>query len=59
MSTPPSPAELQRLFAKRFARKGEGRNKVWRGLVEEFFARGRSSASNFSWWPESEDVNAI
>jgi SAM-dependent methyltransferase len=39
MNTPQSPAELQRLYAKRFAGKGEYRNKVWRLLVEEFFAR--------------------
>jgi len=39
MSTPHSPAELQSLYAKRFADKSEYRAKVWRLLVDEYFAR--------------------
>jgi|SRR5579864_923580 len=39
MSAPHSPAELQRLYEKRFAGRSEYRNRVWRVLVEEFFAR--------------------
>ncbi len=39
MSAPHSPAELQRLYEKRFAGKSEYRNKVWRVLVDEYFAR--------------------
>src|ERR1700737_1671755 len=39
MSTPHSPAELQRLYEKRFAGKSEYRDKVWRVLVDEYFAR--------------------
>lgn len=39
MSAPQSPTELQRLYAKRFAGKSEYRDKVWRVLVEEYFAR--------------------
>jgi hypothetical protein len=59
MSAPQSPAELQRLYAKRFAGTGEYRNKVWRVLVEEYFARGHSSTSDFSRWPESEHADAF
>src|ERR1700733_13888482 len=39
MSIPHSPAELQSLYAKRFAGKSEYRDKVWRVLVNEYFAR--------------------
>jgi SAM-dependent methyltransferase len=39
MSAPHSPAELQRLYAKRFGGKSEYRDKVWRVLVDEYFAR--------------------
>src|SRR5258708_4032985 len=39
MSAPHSPAELQRLYEKRFAGKSEYRDTVWRVLVEEYFAR--------------------
>ena len=39
MSAPHSPAELQRLYEKRFAGKSEYRDKVWRVLVDEYFAR--------------------
>ena len=39
MSEPHSPAELQRLYQKRFAGNAEYRDQVWRVLVEEFFAR--------------------
>jgi len=39
MSTPHSPAELQRLYAKRFAGKSDYRDKVWRVLVDDYFAR--------------------
>jgi SAM-dependent methyltransferase len=39
MSAPHSPAELQRLYERRFAGKSEYRNKVWRVLVTEYFAR--------------------
>jgi len=39
MSVPHSPAELQRLYEKRFAGKSEYRDKVWRVLVDDYFAR--------------------
>ncbi|HTU43110.1 MAG TPA: class I SAM-dependent methyltransferase [Candidatus Aquilonibacter sp.] len=39
MSAPHSPTELQRLYETRFAGKSEYRNKVWRVLVDEYFAR--------------------
>jgi SAM-dependent methyltransferase len=39
MSAPHSPAELERLYQRRFAGKSEYRNKVWRVLVTEYFAR--------------------
>jgi SAM-dependent methyltransferase len=39
MSAPHSPAELQRLYEKRFAGKSEYRDRVWRVLVDDYFAR--------------------
>lgn len=39
MNAPHSPAELQRLYERRFAGKSEYRRKVWRVLVDEYFAR--------------------
>ena len=39
MSAAHSPAELQRIYANRFAGKTEYRHKVWRVLVDEYFAR--------------------
>jgi hypothetical protein len=39
VSAPHSPGELQRLSEKRFAGKSAYRDKVWRVLVDEYFAR--------------------
>jgi SAM-dependent methyltransferase len=39
MSAPHSPAELQKLYEKRFAGKSEYRYKVWHVLVDKYFAR--------------------
>jgi SAM-dependent methyltransferase len=39
MSTPHSPAELKKLYEKRFAGKSQYRDKVWRVLVNEYFAQ--------------------
>ncbi len=39
MSAPHSPSELQRLYEQRFAGKREYRDRVWRVLVDEYFAR--------------------
>jgi SAM-dependent methyltransferase len=39
MSSPESPVELQKLYEKRFAGKGEYRDRVWRVLVDEYFVR--------------------
>jgi SAM-dependent methyltransferase len=39
MSAPHSQTELQRLYEKRFAGKSEYRDKVWRVLVDEYFAQ--------------------
>jgi SAM-dependent methyltransferase len=39
MSAPHSPVELQRLYAKRFAGRSEYRERVWRVLVDAYFAR--------------------
>jgi hypothetical protein len=39
MSVPHSPAELQKLYPKRFAGMREYRDLVWRVLVDEYFAR--------------------
>jgi hypothetical protein len=37
MSVPHSPAELQKLYQKRFAGMREYRDLVWRVLVDEYF----------------------
>ncbi|HMF77345.1 MAG TPA: class I SAM-dependent methyltransferase [Bryobacteraceae bacterium] len=47
MSVPHSPAELQKLYEKRFAGKSEYRDSVWRVLVDEYFSR---------WIPENAAV---
>jgi SAM-dependent methyltransferase len=39
MSAPHSPNELQTMYEKRFAGKREYRDKVWRVLVDDYFAR--------------------
>lgn len=39
MSAPHSPAELQRIYDKRFAGMSEYRNRVWSVLTSEFFSR--------------------
>lgn len=39
MIAPHSPTELQRLYKRRFADKGEYRDEVWRVLVGQYFAR--------------------
>ena len=39
MSVPHSPAELQKLYQKRFAGMREYRDLVWRVLVDEYFAQ--------------------
>lgn len=39
MSVPHSPAELQKLYEKRFAGMREYRDSVWRVLVDEYFAQ--------------------
>jgi SAM-dependent methyltransferase len=47
MNSPHSPAELQRLYATRFAGQSEYRNKVWLVLVSQYFSR---------WIPSSHAV---
>jgi hypothetical protein len=39
VNAPHSPAELQKLYENRLAGKSEYRDKVWRVLVDEYFAR--------------------
>ena len=39
MSAPHSPAQLQRLYEKRFAGSGEYRDRIWRALVNDYFAQ--------------------
>ena len=39
MSVPHSPAELRKLYEKRFAGRQEYRNAVWRVLVNEYFCQ--------------------
>ncbi len=39
MSAPYSPAQLQRLYEKRFAGQRQYRNSIWRILVDSYFAR--------------------
>jgi SAM-dependent methyltransferase len=39
MSAPYSPAQLQRLYEKRFAGQRQYRNSIWRILVDNYFAR--------------------
>jgi SAM-dependent methyltransferase len=39
MNVPHSPAELQKLYAKRFAGMHEYRDLIWRVLVDEYFAQ--------------------
>jgi SAM-dependent methyltransferase len=39
MSVPHSPAELQRIYEKRFAGKGEYRDAIWRVLVDGYFVQ--------------------
>ena len=39
MSAPHSPAELQRLYEKRFAGSGEYRDRIWRALVNDYFVQ--------------------
>jgi hypothetical protein len=39
MSVPHSPAELQKLYQKRFDGMREYRDLVWRVLVDEYFAQ--------------------
>ena len=46
MSAPHSPSELQRLYEKRFAGKSAYRDKVWRVLVDEYFARWLSPGAD-------------
>ena len=38
MSVPHSPAELQKLYQKRFAGASEYRNNVWRVLIDDYLA---------------------
>lgn len=39
MSVPHSPAELRRLYEKRFAGMSEYRDKIWGALVDDYFAQ--------------------
>jgi len=39
MSAPHSPAELQRLYEKRFASSGDYRDRIWRALVNDYFVQ--------------------
>ena len=43
MSVPHSPAELQKLYQKRFAGMREYRDLVWRVLVDEYFTQWTSA----------------